>query len=257
MTQRPSLVVGLMSGTSLDGMDAALVRFDGPTHATLLAFVTRSYDAAERGRIEAAIDRSTARDLALLHADLGLWACDAVQAVLDAGHVRAVDLDVIGFHGQTIWHEPPRVTWQLGEPAVIAERFGVRVVNGFRGRDVAAGGEGAPLVPMADILLFGADHPRVLLNIGGMANLTFVPRRAVETGSFAFDTGPGMAIIDAVDAAGLAGAALRSRRRGRRRRRGGPHGTRTPARRSLLHHGSAQEHGTRAVRRRLRPRARR
>lgn len=198
MTERPSLVVGLMSGTSLDGMDAALVRFEGPTRATLLAFVTRSYDAAERARIEAAIDRGTARDLALLHAVLGEWAADTVQAVLDAGHVRAVDLDLIGFHGQTIWHEPPRVTWQLGEPATIAERFGVRVVSGFRGRDLAAGGEGAPLVPMADVLLFGADHPRVLLNIGGMANLTFVPRRAVETGCVGFDTGPGVAIIDAV-----------------------------------------------------------
>jgi anhydro-N-acetylmuramic acid kinase len=198
MTERPTLVVGLMSGTSLDGMDAALVRFDGPTHATLLAFVTRSYDATERGRIEAAIDRSTARDLALLHADIGLWATDAVQAVLDAAHVRATELDLIGFHGQTIWHEPPRVTWQLGEPAVIAERFGVRVVSGFRGRDVAAGGEGAPLVSMADVLLFGADHPRVLLNLGGMANMTYVPRRAVEEGMFAFDTGPGMAIIDGI-----------------------------------------------------------
>jgi anhydro-N-acetylmuramic acid kinase len=82
---------------------------------------------------------------------------------------------------------------------VLAERFGVRVVSGFRGRDLAAGGQGAPLVPMADVLLFGADdHPRILLNIGGMANLTFVPRRAVEEGSFAFDTGPGMAIIDTV-----------------------------------------------------------
>ncbi len=198
MTERPSLVVGLMSGTSLDGMDAALVRFEGPTEATLLAFVTRSYAAAERGRIEAAIDRGGARDLALLHAALGEWGAETVQAVLDAGHARAVDLDLIGFHGQTIWHEPPRVTWQLGEPATIAERFGVRVVSGFRGRDLAAGGEGAPLVPMADVLLFGADHPRVLLNIGGMANLTFVPRRAVETGCFAFDTGPGVAIIDAI-----------------------------------------------------------
>jgi anhydro-N-acetylmuramic acid kinase len=198
MSERPTLVVGLMSGTSLDGMDAALVRFEGPTHASLLAFITRSYDAGERGRIEAAIDRSTARDLALLHADLAVWATEAVQAVLDAGHVRAVDLDLIGFHGQTVWHEPPRVTWQLGEPAIIAERFGVRVVSGFRGRDVAAGGEGAPLVSMADVLLFGADHPRVLLNLGGMANLTYVPRRAVEEGMLAFDTGPGMAIIDTV-----------------------------------------------------------
>ena len=102
-------------------------------------------------------------------------------------------------HGQTIWHEPPAVSWQLGEPAILAERFGVRVVSNFRARDVAAGGQGAPLVPIADLLLFGhPEQPRVLLNLGGMANLTFVPRRAVEDGAFAFDTGPGVALIDAV-----------------------------------------------------------
>jgi anhydro-N-acetylmuramic acid kinase len=102
-------------------------------------------------------------------------------------------------HGQTIWHEPPTVSWQLGEPAILAERFGVRVVSNFRARDVAAGGQGAPLVPIADVLLFAhPDQPRVLLNLGGMANLTFVPRRAAENGAFAFDTGPGVALIDAV-----------------------------------------------------------
>jgi anhydro-N-acetylmuramic acid kinase len=85
----------------------------------------------------------------------------------------------------------------LGEPAVLAERFGVPVVSGFRARDVAAGGQGAPLVPMADVLLFASpDTPRVLLNLGGMANLTYVPRRAQEDGVFAFDTGPGVAVID-------------------------------------------------------------
>jgi anhydro-N-acetylmuramic acid kinase len=82
---------------------------------------------------------------------------------------------------------------------VLAERFGVRVVSGFRPRDVAAGGQGAPLVPMADVLLFAAtDHPRVLLNLGGMANLTYVARRGQEEGAFAFDTGPGVAVIDGV-----------------------------------------------------------
>lgn len=198
MTERPTLAIGLMSGTSFDGMDAALVRFEAPTRATLAAFVTRPYDAEERGMLEAAVEHGTTRSLALLHARIAEWACDAVQAALDAGQVRSMDLDFIAFHGQTLWHEPPRVTWQLGEPAILAERFGVRVVSGFRARDVAAGGQGAPLVPMADVLLYGADQPRILLNLGGMANLTYVPRRMVDAGAFAFDTGPGMAVIDAV-----------------------------------------------------------
>ncbi|HEX9893302.1 MAG TPA: anhydro-N-acetylmuramic acid kinase, partial [Gemmatimonadales bacterium] len=199
MTERPSLGVGLMSGTSLDGMDAALVRFERPTRASLLAFATRPYTAAERLRIEQAISHGSARELALLHAQLAHWAADAVQAVLDAGAVLPSDLDFIAFPGQTIWHEPPSVTWQLGEPALLAERFGTRIVSGFRARDLAAGGEGAPLVPVADVLLFGApDGGRILLNIGGMANLTYVPQLAVDQGAFAFDTGPGVALIDAI-----------------------------------------------------------
>src|SRR6476659_7681714 len=198
MTERPTLAVGLMSGTSLDGMDAALVRLEGPTHATLLQFVTRPYGEAERERIRGALNGATAAELARLHIQVAEWAADAVQSVLLAGGVAASDLSLIAFHGQTIWHEPPLVSWQLGEPAVLAERFGVRVVSGFRARDVAAGGQGAPLVPMADVLLFAAaDAPRILLNIGGMANLTYVERRAQEVGVLAFDTGPGVAVIDA------------------------------------------------------------
>ncbi|MFN8652736.1 MAG: anhydro-N-acetylmuramic acid kinase [Gemmatimonadales bacterium] len=199
MTERPTLGVGLMSGTSLDGMDAALVRCDGPTHIQLLHFHTRPYSASERETILSALEKGGARELALLHALVGVWAAEAVEALLAGSHTRASDLSFIAMHGQTIWHEPPQVSWQLGEPAIVAERFGVRVVSGFRARDVAAGGQGAPLVPMADVLLFGhADHPRVLLNIGGMANFTLVPRRATEGGTLACDTGPGVAIIDAV-----------------------------------------------------------
>src|SRR6185312_8858070 len=129
---------------------------------------------------------------------LAEWASDAVQTLLEHSNVPASELSLIAFPGQTIWHEPPVVSWQLGEPAILAERFGVRVVSGFRARDVAAGGQGAPLVPMADVLLFAAaDSPRVLLNLGGMANLTYVQRRAQEDGVLAFDTGPGVAVIDA------------------------------------------------------------
>lgn len=204
MTERPTLAVGLMSGTSLDGMDAALVRLDGPTHATLVHFVTRPYDDGERLRIRAALDAShdgvnPAARFGRLHVQIAEWASEAVERLLAEAHVPASEIAVIAFPGQTIWHEPPAVSWQLGEPAVLAERFGVRVVSGFRARDVAAGGQGAPLVPMADVLLFAAaDAPRILLNLGGMANLTYVPRRAQEEGVLAFDTGPGVALIDAV-----------------------------------------------------------
>jgi anhydro-N-acetylmuramic acid kinase len=196
------LGIGLMSGTSLDGVDAALVRIDGPTHATLLDFVTRPYDDSERAELRAALHpgaRAAAAEFARLHVRIAEWAADAVQILLAQTNTPASELGFIAFPGQTVWHEPPSVTWQLGEPAVIAEQFGVRVVSGFRPRDVAAGGQGAPLVPMADVLLFAAaDHPRVLLNLGGMANLTYVPRRAQEEGVLAFDTGPGVAVIDGV-----------------------------------------------------------
>ncbi len=146
MTERPSLAVGLMSGTSLDGMDAALVRFRGPGHAELVGFAHRPYHPEERRELEEAMAEASggARRLAHLHVRLAEWAAEAVDELLDRTHVSADQLDLIAFHGQTIWHEPPVVTWQLGEPAVLAERFGTRVVSGFRARDLAAGGEGAP-----------------------------------------------------------------------------------------------------------------
>ena len=199
MTERPTLAVGLMSGTSLDGMDAALVRLHGPTHADLIDFVTRPYTDDERGELRRALAGGDAPSLARLHVRVAEWAAEAVETLLVQARVPASELALIAFHGQTIWHEPPQVSWQLGEPAVLAERFGVRVVSNFRARDVAAGGQGAPLVPMADVLLFASpDAPRVLLNLGGMANITFVPRRAQEQNVLAFDTGPGVAVIDGV-----------------------------------------------------------
>ena len=151
MNERATLAVGLMSGTSLDGMDAALVRLRGPTHAELIAYVTRPYSDDERGELRRALAGGDAPSLARLHVRIAEWAVEAVETLLAQTQVPASELALIAFHGQTIWHEPPTVTWQLGEPAVLAERFGVRVVSGFRARDLAAGGQGVPLVPINNI----------------------------------------------------------------------------------------------------------
>jgi len=195
-----TLAVGVMSGTSLDGVSTALVRLsDPPPHAELVAFRVDPYSAVEREQILETISRGTARELALLHVALGERFAAAVLSLIAGVGVGPRDLAFIASHGQTVWHEPGRATLQLGDPAVLAERLGVQVVSDFRARDVAAGGQGAPLVPLADVMLFG--HPergRLLLNLGGMANVTWVPRRGVAEGAVAFDTGPGVAVIDAV-----------------------------------------------------------
>src|SRR5438128_1295795 len=194
------LAVGVMSGTSLDGVSTALVRLtDDPLGAQLVAFRQEPYGAAERGQIVEAIARGGSKDLALLHVALGERFAGAILQLLAGSGTVPGDVSFVASHGQTIWHEPGRATLQLGDPAVIAERVGVRVVSDFRSRDVAAGGQGAPLVPLADVMLFG--HPergRLLLNVGGIANVTWVPRRGRAAGALAFDTGPGVAVIDAV-----------------------------------------------------------
>ena len=196
-----------MSGTSLDGIDAALVRLDGADPDALSwsieAFVTRPYASHERARIHECILRGDARSLCRLHADMGEWLADAALRVCEAAGVTPPHVDLIGSHGQTVWHEPPAegsrgATLQLGCPATLAERTGIDVVSDFRARDVAAGGEGAPLVPWVDRALFALpDRARVLLNIGGIANLTRVPARGTSEPLLAFDTGPGNALIDA------------------------------------------------------------
>lgn len=194
------LAVGLMSGTSLDGVSVALVRLESdPPTVQLVAFHQEPYTATERGQIIDAIARGGARDLSILHVALGERFAGAVLQLLARARVAPRDLAFVASHGQTVWHEPGRATLQLGDPAVLAERLGVRVVSDFRARDVAAGGQGAPLVPLADVMLFGhPDRGRLLLNIGGMANVTWVPRRGESSGALAFDTGPGVAVIDAV-----------------------------------------------------------
>jgi anhydro-N-acetylmuramic acid kinase len=199
-----SVYVGLMSGTSLDGISAAVVRFlpddanDNRIEPQLLAFRSSPYSPAQRARLEAALERGSARDYCNLAFDLGDWLAEAaIGALADAGVSRG-EVRAIGSHGQTLWHDPPHSTWQLGESAVIAERTGIAVVSDFRVRDVAAGGQGAPLVPIADAILFAGDEWRALQNIGGIGNVTVVPPGGDVRGVRAFDTGPGVAIIDAV-----------------------------------------------------------
>ncbi len=193
------LAIGLMSGTSLDAVDAALTQIHDDHRVELVSFHTQPLSREDREVILQAIARGTSHELAQMHVKLGNVFADAAAALLDHVHVAARELSFVASHGQTIWHEPGRVSLQLGDPAVVAERLGVRVVSDFRSRDIAAGGQGAPLVPMADVMLFG--HPergRVLLNLGGMANFTWVPRKGEMDGVVACDTGPGVAVIDAV-----------------------------------------------------------
>lgn len=194
------LAVGLMSGTSLDGVSTALVRLTAdPPAAALVAFRQEPYSATERGAIIDAMARGSPKELAFLHVALGERFAGAVFSLLASSKTKPSELAFVASHGQTIWHEPGRATLQLGDAAVLAERLGVRVVSDFRARDVAAGGQGAPLVPLADVMLFGHEtRGRWLLNMGGMANVTWVPRRGVIAGALAFDTGPGVAVIDAI-----------------------------------------------------------
>jgi anhydro-N-acetylmuramic acid kinase len=198
-----AILVGLMSGTSADGITAAVVRLvpgaNDAVQAELLAHVTRGYEAAQRERLLAAVDHGTPADYCRLAFDLGFWLGDAALAAIDAARVDAARVRAIASHGHTIWHQAPYATWQLGEAAVIAERTGIDVVSNFRVRDVAAGGQGAPLVAIADRMLFSApDAWRALQNLGGIGNVSVVPPRGAQGTVRGFDTGPGCAVIDGV-----------------------------------------------------------
>lgn len=202
-TERTTIVVGLMSGTSLDGITAAAARFtsgDGDAvRAELIGWRTTPYTAERRARLAAAMQGAPPSEYCRLGVDVARWFADAALALIGECGLSAEEVDAIASHGQTVWHEPGHSTWQLGDAATIAERTGVAVVHDFRSRDVAAGGQGAPLVPIADRLLFA--HPtrwRALQNLGGIGNVTAVPPGGEAAALSAFDTGPGVAVVDAV-----------------------------------------------------------
>lgn len=190
-------VAGIMSGTSLDGIDVAVVDITGrgwTKKVATVATASRPYPKRVRDALLGVSNRQThTAEISRLNFLLGeLYA----QAVLAAG---AGEIELIGCHGQTIYHESGANTLQIGEAAVIAERTGVPVVSNFRARDIAAGGTGAPLVPYVDYLLFRhARRHRVAVNIGGIANITSIPAGASPEDVLAFDTGPGNMVIDAL-----------------------------------------------------------
>jgi anhydro-N-acetylmuramic acid kinase len=204
VTERTDKVlVGLMSGTSLDGITSAVVRFtpdeDGGVAAELLAFTGRDYTRAERERLVRALSGTTPAEYTRLNFDLGEWLADAAIAAIAEAGIAKSDIAAIASHGQSIWHEPGHSTWQTGESAVIAERTGIDVISDFRVRDMAAGGQGAPLVPIADGMLFADPKKwRALQNLGGIGNVSVVPPGGELRSVRAFDTGPGCGVIDKV-----------------------------------------------------------
>ncbi len=204
------LLVGLMSGTSADAVDAALVRFRGLGLASvheLVAFREAPLEPSLRREVleVAAAPELAPERLMRLDAALGERFAAAVFELLAGAKVDRGAVDAIGSHGQTVRHIPRHrgggqaLTLQLGSPAVLAERTGLAVVSDFRSRDTSAGGEGAPLVPLVDWWLFrSATEARALLNLGGIANLTFLPAGGDLGSVVAFDTGPGNMVLDAL-----------------------------------------------------------
>jgi anhydro-N-acetylmuramic acid kinase len=210
---RPLRVLGLMSGTSADGIDVALASISGAPprlNATFQNYVSIPYPS----RVRTAILRiaegaaSAAGEVSQLNFLIGELFAEAARKACKRFHVHPRSIALIGSHGQTIYHQGIRSpflgaqvasTLQIGEPAVIAERTGITTVADFRPADMAAGGQGAPLVPFVDYLLFRhARRGRVALNIGGIANATVIPAGATPKNIFAFDTGPGNMVVDAL-----------------------------------------------------------
>lgn len=204
------LVAGLMTGTSADAVDAALVRFHGhglETRHEMVAYRETELEPALRVEVLAVAAAGSVELDRLLRLDQALgerYAAAVLELAAEAG-LDPTELDAVGMHGQTLRHVARRegggqaFTLQAGSAAVVAERTGVTVVSDFRSRDVAAGGEGAPLVPLVDWWLFhSGDESRVLLNLGGIANVTHLPRGAGVERMVAFDTGPGNMVLDSL-----------------------------------------------------------
>jgi len=200
---------GLMSGTSVDGIDVAVVDIT-KQKVHLLAFDVFPYPTALRREVLRLCRPESAQLDNICHYNfvLGEVFANAIIKLCRKSGIPLNSIDLVGSHGQTIYHNPRgkrysrttiRSTLQIGEPSIVAHRTGITTVADFRPRDIAAGGEGAPLVPYADYVLFGHNRlSRAVQNIGGIANVTFLPRGCKQDDIIAFDTGPGNMVIDSI-----------------------------------------------------------
>lgn len=199
-TNKVYTAIGLMSGTSLDGVDAALIETDGGSFTRLLGFLSVPYEDGLRDQIRSCFGLTDRAAPAVLAAEKALTLAHAavVKALLAQMDRHAGDIDLIGFHGQTIYHAPKDgITIQIGDGALLARETGIAVVADMRAADVAAGGEGAPLAPLyhrALVQSAGLALPVVILNIGGVGNVTWIGEG--EDDILAFDSGPGNALMD-------------------------------------------------------------
>ncbi len=206
------LIIGLMSGTSVDGIDAALVEIEGEPGSlrwNLRAFHCIAWEPKlRRAILDACRPDTPIQQMLALHVRIGEVFAEVACSLAEKEGIPFAEIDAIASHGQTLWHQPEPFevagasitgTLQIGESAVIAARTGCVVVADFRPADMAVGGQGAPLVPFADLLLFSsAVESRALQNIGGIANVTFLPRGGDAESLVAFDTGPGNMLMDAL-----------------------------------------------------------
>jgi anhydro-N-acetylmuramic acid kinase len=214
MGRNGMLVIGLMSGTSADGVDVALARISGdgstPVRGKLVAHITLRLDGSVRKEVLRVAESGavSAGEVSQLNFRLGEIFSDAVVVACKKFRVKLSQVDLIGSHGQTIFHQgkpvpflgrPTCSTLQIGEGSIIAARTGVTTISDFRAADMAVGGQGAPMVPYVDYLLYAdKTQGRVSLNLGGIGNITILPAKGKASDVYAFDTGPGNMVIDAL-----------------------------------------------------------
>jgi len=189
--------IGLMSGTSLDGIDAALIRTDGHSFVECVGWVTIPYDDELREKLRSCLGKKEDVDgrIRMIEIEMTRAHAAAVDYLLAKTGHHPKEVDIIGFHGQTIYHDPAAgFTWQIGAGSLLAQTVGINVINDFRSTDVAAGGQGAPFLPLYHkALAEDLDKPVAILNIGGVSNVTYLGKNGEV---IAFDTGPGNALLN-------------------------------------------------------------